>query len=173
MPTMTFTAIDATTGAPIPKCEVTSQYNTTPCPWDAFITGCTSGDGQNIQGYTDENGNYTWNIPWTCAGSFTNTTFSANGYATQTIGNNSFAAFPNDMQIKAQLQPFSITNPSLPPPGQGPFDWSTTSGNLWYWWNQSSSSWWNDIQSGGWELVAVLVAVGVVIIGIAAILWRV
>jgi hypothetical protein len=170
MPTMTFTAVDANTGMGIPKVEVTSQYNTTPCPWDAMFTGCTSGDGQNIQGYTDDNGNYSWNIPYTCAGSFTNTTFTANGYDTQTIGNNSFAAFPNDMQIKVQMQPLSVTN--LPPPGQGPFDFSSSSGDLWYWWNQSSSSWWSGIQSAGWELAAILVAVGVVIIGLAALFWK-
>jgi hypothetical protein len=171
MPTMTFTAVDANTGMGIPNAEVTSQYNTTPCPWDGFMWGCTSGDGQNIQGYTDQNGNYSWNIPYTCAGSFTNTTFQANGYDTQTIGNNSFAHSPNNMQIKVSMIPTSITNPA--PPGQGPFDWGTPSGNLWYWWNQSSSSWWNGIQSAGWELAVILVAVGVIIIGLAALFWKI
>jgi hypothetical protein len=168
---MTFTAVDANTGMGIPNAEVTSQYNTSPCPWDGFTWGCTSGDGQNIQGYTDQNGNYSWNIPFTCAGSFTNTTFQANGYETQTIGNNSFAHSPNDMQIKVSMIPTTVT--TLPPPGQGITDLNSPYGNLWYWWSQSSSSWWNGIQSGGWELAAILVAVGVIIIGLAALFWKI
>jgi len=171
MPTMTFTAVDANTGQGIPNCEVTSQYNTTPCPWDGFMWGCTSGDGQNIQGYTDQNGNYSWNIPYTCAGSFTNTTFTANGYDTQTIGNNSFAHSPNDMQIKVQMVPASISNPA--PPGQGLFDWGTPSGNLSYWWNQTTAAWGQGLSAVGWELAVVLAVVAAIIIGIAAILWRV
>jgi hypothetical protein len=172
MPTMTFTAVDATTGKPIPMCEVTSQYNTTPCPWDGFVWGCTSGDGQNIQGYTDQNGNYSWNIPYTCAGSFTNTTFTANGYDTQTIGNNSFAHSPNNMQITAQMVPSSLSQP--PPPGQGPFDWLTGPfSNLSYWWNQTTAAWGQGLGSVGWELAVILAVVAAIIIGIAAILWRV
>jgi hypothetical protein len=172
MPTMTFTAVDANTGAPIPMAEVTSQYNTTPCPWDGFMWGCTSGDGQNIQGYTDQNGNYSWNIPYTCAGSFTNTTFQANGYDTQTIGNNSFAHSPSNMQIKAQMVPSTLTNPA--PPGQGLFDlFSAPGGNLSYWWNQTTAAWGQGLSAVGWELAVVLAVVAAIIIGIAAILWRV
>jgi hypothetical protein len=172
MPTMTFTAVDMNTGAPIPNAEVTSQYNTTPCPWDGFLWGCTSGDGQYIQGTTDQNGNYVWNIPDTCAGSFTNTTFTANGYQTQTIGNASFAQNPGNMQIKALMTPFSLTQP--PPPGQGWEDSLTGPfSSLGYNWNQATAAWGQGLSSVGWELAVVLAVVAAIIIGIAAILWRV
>jgi hypothetical protein len=166
---MTFTAVDINTGNGIPKVEVTSQYNTSPCPWYDVLLGCTSGDGQNILGYTDQNGNFVWNIPYTCAGSFTDTTFTANGYETQPYGSYAFGMFPGDMQIKVQLVPST----TLPPPGQGLWaELEAAFSNLSYWWGQSTASWWNGILSGGWELAAILVAVGIIIIGIAAILWR-
>jgi hypothetical protein len=171
MPQMHFVARDSNTGQGIPNVEVTSQYNTSPCAW--YALGCTSGDGQNIQGYTDSTGVFSWSIPYTCAGSFTNTTFAANGYATQTYQSKAFGANPSDMWINVNMVPVSITNP-LAPPGQGIFDSLTGPlASFAYNWDQATGSWWGALTSGGWELAVILAVVAFVIIAIAVLVWEV
>jgi hypothetical protein len=168
MPTMTFYAVDANTGVGIPEVEVTSQYNTSPCPWLSW--GCSSGDGQSIQGYTDANGQFVWSIPYTCAGSFTNTTFAANGYDTQTYGSYAFGQSPGNMQITVQMVP----GKGRAPPGQGWFAWlSGALAGFAYNWDQATASWSGAITSGGWELAVILGVVAVIIIAIAVLWWEV
>jgi hypothetical protein len=170
MPTMTFYARDANTGVGIPEVEVTSQYNTSPCPWDGFFWGCSTGDGQNIQGYTDQSGRFVWSIPYTCAGSFTNSTFAANGYATQTYGSYAFGQQPGDMQINV----FMVPGKERAPPGQGWFAWlGGALAGFAYNWDQATASWWGAITSGGWELAVILAIVAAIIIAIAVLLWEI
>ena len=113
MGSMTFHVVDAKTGAPVANAEVTANYNTSPCEW--YAIGCTSGDGQQIQGYTGADGKYVWSIPYTCAGSFTAMTAQANGYSAQTINNLSFGANPGSLGQQFNMVPSSVSAP----PGQG------------------------------------------------------
>jgi hypothetical protein len=165
MGSMTFHTVDATTGSPVANCEITADYNTSPC--GMFDWGCTSGDGQSIQGYTDENGKFVWSIPYTCAGSFTNIVAQANGYAAQTYQTFAFGANPGQEGIEIQLSPNSLSNP----PGQGPSAvWDSIMAAFGYTSGQGLSSFTGNLESGGWEIIALLVVVAIVIIVIAYIL---
>jgi hypothetical protein len=53
------------------------QYNSTPCSWNSW--GCTSGPGSPQEGTTDSTGTCNFDIPYTCAGSWTGT-WQSQGY---------------------------------------------------------------------------------------------
>ena len=167
------TVKDSTTGAPIPNAEITGQYNTSPCAWDAW--GCSSGDGQSIQGYTGSDGTFTWGVPYSCAGSFTNLVCQANGYNAQTYGTIAFgqgAAAPGNVTATFQMTASSLTTQA--PPGQGLASvWQSWLASLGYQTGQSNSSILSAAQGASWELIALLIAVAIVIIAIVALLWSI
>lgn len=168
MGNMTFTVLDAQTGSPIPNAEVTANYNTSPCAWDAW--GCTSGDGQQIQGYTDSNGQYQWSIPFSCAGSFTAMTAQANGYASQTINNQSFGANPGSLGQTFQM----VSNSQATPPGQGASAWwDSVMAALGYSGGQTEGETVGLLGGASWILIALLAVVAIIIIAIVALLWSV
>jgi hypothetical protein len=166
MGSMTFHTVDATTGEPVANCEITADYNTSPC--GMFDWGCTSGDGQSLQGYTDANGKWVWSIPYTCAGSFTNIVAQANGYAAQTYSSFAFGKNPGQEGIEIQMTPNSLNAP----PGQGlPSVWDSIAAAFGYTSGQASSSFTGNLEgSGGWTIIAILVVVAIIIIVVAYIL---
>jgi hypothetical protein len=165
MGTMTFHTVDATTGNPVANCEITADYNTSPC--GMFDWGCTSGDGQSIQGYTGSDGKFVWSIPYTCAGSFTNIVAQANGYAAQTYSSFAFGANPGAEGIEIQLVPNTLSTP----PGQGASSvWTSIESALGYTSGQATSSFTGNLESGGWEIIALLVIVAVIIIAVTYML---
>ena len=165
MPQLICKATDAKTGQAIPSAEITAQYNTSPCAWDDW--GCSTGDGQSIQGYTDGTGTYKWSIPYSCAGSFTNIVCQANGYAAQTLGNLTFGPSPGNQYANFEMTPNSVS----PPPGQGASSWLTSiEAALGYSSGQTASSWLGVASSASWMLVAILVIVAIIIIALVLLL---
>ena len=165
MPLLICKATDIKTGQAIPNAEITAQYNTSPCAWDDW--GCTSGDGQSIQGYTDGTGTYKWSIPYTCAGSFTNIVCQANGYNSQTLGNMTFGTNPGNQYANFEMTAESLT----PPPGQGLSAWLTSvEAALGYTSGQTASSWLGVATSASWMLIAILVIVAIIIIALVLLL---
>ena len=165
MPQLICKATDIKTGQAIPNAEITAQYNTSPCAWDDW--GCTTGDGQSIQGYTDGTGTYKWSLPYSCGGSFTNIVCQANGYNSQTLGNMTFGPSPGN-----QYANFEMTGESLtPPPGQGLSAWLTSvEAALGYTSGQTASSWLGVATTASWMLIAILVIVAIIIVALVLLL---
>ena len=164
MGNMTWTVVDAATGAPIPNAEITAIYNTSPCAWDAW--GCTSGNGQSIQGYTDANGNYQWSIPFTCAGSFTNNVAQANGYNAQTIQSQAFGSNPGSLGMTFQMTSSSAT----PPPGQGASSILTAiEAAFGYQQNQAAGSATSFLNGAGLTVDVVFIAVAIIAVAVVVV----
>lgn len=77
MPTAYLKVTDES-GAPLNGVILTSgQYNTSPCPWGQL--GCTSGQGNPIEGTTSASGVMAFSIPYTCEGEWSGI-LQADGY---------------------------------------------------------------------------------------------
>lgn len=176
---------DQSTGDAIVNAEINIAVSTTPCPKSFGITqaGCTSGQGYTLNGYTDTNGNYVQDIPYTCVQHLQGTV-QASGYNSYPVGGAeglSTGSITGDVYYNFEMTPASnsttaagLTNSKGGlPPGQGIFDTEgvTQAGtNL----STDLSTWWSgafgEIESLGIIGAVIVVAIAIIVVVLVVVI---
>lgn len=177
-----WTVTDDTTGAPVPNAEIDVTISTTPCPKNALgqpVSGCSSGPGYEVQGYTDATGTYRTTIPYTCRQNIIGT-IQATGYNAypQQYGS---GAITGDVTFNIALTEASIEGSVKAaanqvggtPSGQGLGAASTEASQAGVNASTALSTWWSgafgDIETGGIIVTVALVAIAVIFIVIVIV----
>ncbi len=167
-----FQVKDIGTGKPVSNAYINVRVNTNPCPAWPEGAGCTTGNGYDVQGYTDSTGSFDSVIQWTCKQDLVGT-ITANGYDSYPFQENS-GSIDGDVYFKVQMTSDAVdsSNPAGAlgaPPGQGLSD---TAGLT-----QSSSDFTSALSSGESSLfgqaetggIIIAVIIGLVVVGLIVV----
>jgi hypothetical protein len=94
---------------------INGEYNTTPCPYGAW--GCTSGPGNSIAQTTDQNGDMSFNIPYTCQASWSGT-FRGTGWE-DFVWSEQTGSITGDIYKNIVMVADESANGSQPPANKG------------------------------------------------------
>lgn len=164
--------VKSISGQPIYNAQVSGSVILPKCgfTWNPIAAAeCSSGEDYTFNGYTDQNGNYPINIPYTVSGQQIEVDVAVNGYYSdaQTFDSKTYPGHVVNQSATMYLTPtVSQGSISTPPPGQGLPGTAVITGQI----SSAGESITSELNNLGIIAAVIVVAIAIILVVLAVLL---